>query len=382
MILQSQFLSFDEAFVVIRPKQAALKQREYLTQGLYPVIDQGAELVGGYSDDESLVVHREQPVIVFGDHTRCVKWVNFKFVVGADGTKILEPKNELDPRFAYYQLLSKELQSKGYARHFALLKKETFWAPPLDTQKLIVEFLDLNLRRLEKAKFELDDCKNLFDSLLRSRYDRLFDFAEFRTTLGEVSVLINGDRGSNYPSKASRTISGVRFINAGHLENGDVSAEGMDYISESHYELLGSGKVQQGDVLFCLRGSLGKVGLVKSGEPGAIASSLVILRPGSRILSQYLLRYFQTSRSLAMISRFNNGTAQPNLSSKNLAQFEIDVPSLENQVQILSVAERFEEQLELSRIELEKFWSKLKYLERSLLYAAFNNQLQIEGPHV
>lgn len=163
-----QLLSFDEAFEVIRPKQDALKQREYLNEGRFPVIDQGAELIGGFSNDESLVVDRKLPLIVFGDHTRIVKWIDFKFVVGADGTKILEPKNRLDQRFAYYQLMSKELQSKGYARHFSLLRKESFWAPPLDHQQFILENLENHLNRLDKAGAEFTNIDLKVQTMRRS----------------------------------------------------------------------------------------------------------------------------------------------------------------------------------------------------------------------
>lgn len=71
-----------------------VKQKEYLTDGLYPVIDQGQPLIGGYTDDENLLVKTELPVIVFGDHTKVKKYVDFPFVAGADGTKIIRPKKE------------------------------------------------------------------------------------------------------------------------------------------------------------------------------------------------------------------------------------------------------------------------------------------------
>ena len=70
--------------------------------------------------------------------------------------------------------------------------------------------------------------------------------------LGEICEFENGDRGVNYPSKSHRTESGIPFINAGHLTSNGLDIDSMDYISRERYNLLGSGKVQKGDILFCL----------------------------------------------------------------------------------------------------------------------------------
>ncbi|NJO68042.1 MAG: hypothetical protein HC830_01100 [Bacteroidetes bacterium] len=68
-----------------------IKQKDYLVQGNYPVVDQGQELIGGYYNDENLIVPNEPPYIIFGDHTRVKKFINFKFIAGADGVKVLKP---------------------------------------------------------------------------------------------------------------------------------------------------------------------------------------------------------------------------------------------------------------------------------------------------
>src|SRR5687767_11016657 len=68
-----------------------IKQKEYLLEGRYPVVDQGQDLIGGYFDDDKLVVPNEPPYIIFGDHTKVKKYITFKFVAGADGVKVLKP---------------------------------------------------------------------------------------------------------------------------------------------------------------------------------------------------------------------------------------------------------------------------------------------------
>lgn len=101
-----------------------------------------------------------------------------------------------------------------------------------------------------------------------------------RVKLGDISKLINGDRGKNYPSQADITDDGeIPFINAGHLNGGSIDFSEMNYISQDKYDKLNSGKFQKGDILYCLRGSLGKKAIVNNDINGAIASSLVIIRP-------------------------------------------------------------------------------------------------------
>ena len=76
--------------------------KRVLTKGAYPVIDQGQELIGGYTDDETRLLDCALPAIVFGDHTKIVKLINFKFAPGADGTKVLEPKKFVLPKYLSY----------------------------------------------------------------------------------------------------------------------------------------------------------------------------------------------------------------------------------------------------------------------------------------
>ena len=103
-----------------------------------------------------------------------------------------------------------------------------------------------------------------------------------KVRLGDIVKLINGDRGKNYPSQADITEDGeIPFVNAGHLNGRNIDFGDMNYISKEKYDMLSSGKFQRGDILYCLRGSLGKKAIISDDVCGAIASSLVIIRPDS-----------------------------------------------------------------------------------------------------
>ncbi len=154
--------------------------------------------------------------------------------------------------------------------------------------------------------------------------------------LGEVAQFINGDRSKNYPSKSFRVDDGVPFINAGHLSNGDVDLTDMDYITPEHFDRLGGGKVERGDVLYCLRGSLGKCAVVQSIDRGAIASSLLIIRPSRRIAPRFIYLFLTSPLGARMIAMYDNGSAQPNLSAANVKKYILPLPPLAEQKRIVA----------------------------------------------
>lgn len=135
--------SVDALFVSESVGNKKLAQKQYQKSGKYPVVDQGAEFIGGFSDDNDIVVKvgESQAFIIFGDHSRVFKLVDFDFIPGADGIKVLKPLCVL-PKWAYYFLQAIPLPNKGYARHYQYLKEAYLPLPPLTIQKKIVEKID------------------------------------------------------------------------------------------------------------------------------------------------------------------------------------------------------------------------------------------------
>lgn len=153
--------------------------------------------------------------------------------------------------------------------------------------------------------------------------------------LQEICSLENGDRSKNYPNKSTLVETGIPFINAGHLENGNIRQEDMTFITPEHFSILRSGKFLNGDILFCLRGSLGKSAIVQN-LSGAIASSLVIVRVFKPTFNKYIHLYFDAPLSYDFINKYDNGTAQPNLAATDLARFLVPLPPLDEQSRIVN----------------------------------------------
>lgn len=152
-------LPFEQAIDVISDKSKRVKQSAYLSSGKLAVIGQGQDFVGGYTDDENMAFEGELPVILFGDHTRSIKYVDKSFAVGAEGVKILKPSGGFDPKYLYYLLRSLHIPSRGYSRHFQFLRKSHFPRAPEKQQKRIVAEIEKQFSRLDKAVANLKRVK-------------------------------------------------------------------------------------------------------------------------------------------------------------------------------------------------------------------------------
>ncbi len=155
------YLTFDNAFIVANKKSAQVKSSDYLQSGSIPIIDQGQSRIAGYCNN--LEVYSDVPVIVFGDHTRCVKWIEFVFCPGADGTQVIKTSKILEPKLGYYLLSNTDIPNLGYSRHMRELKEKDFRLPlDIKEQQKIAAVLsaaDAEISTLEKKLACLRDEK-------------------------------------------------------------------------------------------------------------------------------------------------------------------------------------------------------------------------------
>ncbi len=95
-----------------------IKRKDFLENGTFPVVSQEKEFINGYWNNAEDLFEVKKPVVIFGDHTQVIKYIDFNFILGTDGVKILSLKNEIEPKYFYYYLNSVNLGNLGYARHY------------------------------------------------------------------------------------------------------------------------------------------------------------------------------------------------------------------------------------------------------------------------
>jgi len=154
-------------------KLSGIKQTEYKDIGEFPIFDQGQNYISGYSDKKDLVVNNV-PAILFGDHTRIIKYIKTPFVLGADGTKVFWAKENINSDFLYYLVLNQNIPNTGYNRHFKFLKDKIVSIPlEIKEQKEIAEILSavdekISINKKLKAKLTLLK-KGLMQDLLSGK---------------------------------------------------------------------------------------------------------------------------------------------------------------------------------------------------------------------
>lgn len=140
-----------------------IKSSDYKEEGTFPVIDQSDNYIAGYWNNSEDVFRLTKPVTIFGDHTRCFKYVDFDFVLGADGVKILQPSDEFNPKFFYYLIRNIEIKNLGYSRHYKELKEKQIPLPPLSVQEEIIAELEGYQKIIDGAKAVVANYKPKID---------------------------------------------------------------------------------------------------------------------------------------------------------------------------------------------------------------------------
>ena len=267
------------------------------------------------------------------------------YVLSSDCVRIKLDKNVATDEFFLYTTKSETFlnqvnnDSQGSTRvrtSISKIREMDFATPSLEEQAKIGEYftnLD-NLITLHQRK--CDETKELKKFMLQKmfpkngekkpeiRFEGFTDDWEQRK-LGELVEFYNGDRSSRYPNDSDMVSEGVPFINAGDLVSGRVKLDTANKITEEKFNELSGAKIQRGDIIYCLRGTLGKNAFVDNFDVGTVASSLVDIRP-KKVVGKYLYQVLNSDIEYTQRIVNDEGAAQPNLSAKNLSLFNIPMP--------------------------------------------------------
>lgn len=251
---------------------AKLQTREYQKSGKYPVIDQGQTMIAGWTDVEDGVISDHLPVIVFGDHSRTFKYVDFPFVRGADGTQILKPRNGIDPLYFYFACRSVDLASRGYNRHFSLLKEQSIPIPDHVEQVRISQTLQLvddfvrhqDAQEAATQAIKRTTLRELFSRGLRGHVIKETELGAFPDAwscvkIGDLGQVVTG---TTPPTKDLANYAGgtVPFVAPGDFDQGDRIVTTEKKITERGLALARP-LPAEATCFVCIGSTIGKVGL-------------------------------------------------------------------------------------------------------------------------
>jgi type I restriction enzyme S subunit len=245
-------------------------QSEFLPAGRYAIVDQGKDPIAGYTNDESRLCRASLPVIVFGDHTRCFKYVDFPFCMGADGIKILRPKTDADVKYLYHYLRQLRLTDGGYDRHFKYLKRSSIALPPLPEQRQIAEVLDQAEALRAKRRAALAQLDSLTQAIFLDMFGDPIENSR-RFPIRRMIELVDPARPISYGilMPGPDQMEGVKYVRVVDMQGGGIELSGIRKTTEAISNSYRRSLLQSGDLLMSIRGHVGRLAVVPPELDGA-----------------------------------------------------------------------------------------------------------------
>ncbi len=325
-----------------------IKRSEYKESGKYPIIDQSDIFIAGYWNNKEDVFNISKPIIVFGDHTRCFKYIDFNFVLGADGIKILQPIDEYNSKFYFYLIREMNINNLGYSRHFKELKDKRIPLPPLSVQEEIVAEIEGYQKIIDGAKMVVENYKPKID------IDPEWEMVE----LGSIT-----NKFQYGSSKKSLQIGKIPCLRMGNIQHGEIDWNDLKFAPED--EEFDKYTLKVNDVLFNRTNSpvhVGKTGIYRGEREAVFAGYLIRIQyQKEKILGQYLNYCLNTNEAKDFCQRVKtDGINQSNINAKILATFMLPLPSIEIQGQIVTQIEEEQGLVNANKKLIEIFEQKIK----------------------
>ena len=385
------WLKLVESFDNHTDSKKKIKQKDYLVKGKLAVVDQGQELIGGYTNDVEKSYSGALPIVIFGDHTRCIKFVDFPFAQGADGVKVLRPKPFYLPKAFYYALKSVNIPNLGYRIHFPLFNKFSIPLPPFAEQQRIVDRIESLFAKLDEAKEKAQAVVDSFETRKAAILHKAFtgeltakwqeehgvgmESWEVRTLDSVCSSIFDGDHMP--PPKAE---SGIPFLVISNVNTGHLTFENTRFVPQEYYDTLSdTRKPQLGDVLYTLVGSFGIPVVVNSKRPFCFQRHMALLRPID-VSPQFLWYILQTPEMYDKASSIATGTAQLTVPIKGLRAMTIPRPNIAEQVEIVRILDGFFAREQSAKEAAEAVLDQIDLMKKSILARAFRGELGTNDP--
>lgn len=359
--MKSERYSYSEILDDVTRYFTKIQTNEYLETGLFPIIDQGKEFIAGYTNS-SLGIYNDYPIIIFGDHTRIFKYIDFPCYLGADGVKALKniKPDKINSKYLYYYLKNSYIPDTGYNRHFKWVKELFFNIHDIQTQKEIVAVLDKVTSLISMRKEQLEKL----DILVKSKFIEMFGDPVLnpkgweKKKLEDVCYLnkstLNNKTDPNYSFK---------YIDLSSVKEGNIQFP-KDKITFQSSPSRARRIIKKNDVIIAtVRPNLKGFACINFDVDNIIVSTgFAVLTPIANLHAHYLHHLFYTDFITEQINKVVKGANYPAINSDDMKKFIIPIPPLDLQNQFSDFVEQVEknkENIKSSLNQLETLYSAL-----------------------
>ena len=332
--------------------QEAIQKKDYSSSGFYPIISQEKEYISGFTSSSSSLNVGLGDVVIFGDHTRVLKYVDFDFCVGADGVKVLKPIQSITPKFLYYFLKWSDIPSNGYSRHYKFLKEVEIKIPSLYEQEAIIKELDVAKEMIDGYTQQIEDLDKLTQSIFLDTFgDPLTNPKKWNMNkISSCGKVITG----NTPSKSIQEYYNSNFIEwikTDNIKKNDLYPTiASEYLSEEGSK-KGRIVAPHSILVCCIAGSLNSIGRCCITNR-AVAFNQQINAIECNNQHDYLFMYCLIKCAQKKFIQSASTGMKHILSKSVMSSIELPIPPLTLQKQFSAKVEAIEKQKTLLREQL------------------------------
>ena len=357
---------FSDLFIDVTKFATKLPTSEYNTMGKHPIIDQGQKQIAGYTDlEEGLFT--DVPAIIFGDHTRVIKYIDTPFFIGADGVKVIKCLDkQANYNYLYYLLSSVRIPNTGYNRHYKWLKEAQLVEHTKEEQEKIVSVLSTIDNILNLCFTQI----NKLDELIKSRFVEMFGDIKLNPYKWDIvpfskltDIITDGEHAT-----PKRVTKGIYLLSARNVLNHELQLFDVDYISEEEYRRISKRIIpRNGDVLLSCSGSVGRCCVVPNNIKFQMVRSVALLRFKNTI-NPVFAEYLITSDFIQdQINSNKTASSQANLFQGKIAKLNGINPPQQLQNQFADFVTKIDQQ----KATVQKSIDKLETLKKSLMQEYF-----------
>ena len=357
---------FTDIFEDVTKQGTKIPTNLYLECGLYPIIDQGQSEIAGYTN-ETQGLFTDVPAIIFGDHTRIIKYIETPCFLGADGVKLLKAKDpHANYKYLYYALCHADIPNTGYNRHFKWLKEVDIREYTEQEQEHIVSQLERIDRLILLRKQQLSKL----DELVKSRFIEMFGGADYPTVLFE-NVCVFLRNGASI--KQTKGAGGYPITRIETLSNDVFNIDRLGYADITDLEKYQSYVLHNGDILISHINSVAYLGRAvqyrgQLDTPIIHGMNLLCARIADSYNPTYIEWFFKTPMAKEYISTITKKAVnQASITTSDLKKMQVPNPPKNLQDQFAA----FVEQVDKSKFEIQKSLEKLETLKKALMQKYF-----------